>query len=149
MCCGAEDIFELPVLEYTRRAAVIQNGKCFKLIGDRWNGQAITRRNVTQYGIDFFALNQVAEFLNLLGGTARFVDHDVFDIQTTKTLGVIRCRQCIAFVHHVDKQLATVQRRNAKAFCSLPRQKGDDADLERIFLCRSRPCQTCHQSNGA
>ena len=131
MGAGAKHVFVARFFKNPRRAAVEQNGKFFQLLGRRRDREAIAAGDIADHHVDILPLHQIAIFLDLLSGSACFIDDNDFDWFAAKSFLGIHAGNFTGvdgFDHHFRRNL----RRHAERAGCRPREERDDADFNRV-----------------
>ena len=149
---GTEHVFARRLLEDPGRATVVEHGERLQLFGDRDDCETAARGDVTEYGVDVVALDQVAVFGDLVGGRAHLIDvfrHDLGAPEARRVVGSGR----FAGVERFDDDFGGVAAGNAERRCGRTGQERYDAELH-VGSCRggllslSRTGPEMHQSRG-
>jgi len=134
---GAEDVFELVLLEDAGRAAVEQNEKPLELFGRGRDREAVAGADIAQHRVDMIAFERVAHLLDLLGGAARLVDQLQLDLQAAEPDLVVGLGQAPG-IERIDDGLDGLHGRLAERFRRRPGKEGDDAELEHLLVLSGR-----------
>jgi hypothetical protein len=126
---GAKHVFVVALLEYPGRAAVVQDQEPFHFLGRRRHREAVAGTHVPHHRVDLFAVVEVLQFLDLLGGAAGLVDVDRLDLQAAEALLVVRGRR-LTGVEGFDQDFGAIDRGDAETFGGLPREEADHAYFE-------------------
>ena len=145
---GAEDVFELVLLEDAGCTAVEENQKPLEFLGRRRNGEAVAGADIAQDRVDMIALEGVTQFLDLFGGAASLVDELNFELQAAEADLVVGLGQAPG-IERIDDRLGALHGRLAERFGRRPGEKGDKSQFEYVVVLSRGTGRECAKDAGA
>ena len=130
MRIDAEHVFARLLLKYPRRAATVKHSEFLQFLRDRYDGEAIARRDIAEDDVDIVALHEVPILRDLLRGRAGLVDVFHLDLGPAEADLIVGGWE-LAGVEVLNQNFRGVASRYSERRGCGTGQEGNDTDLDQ------------------